>query len=261
MDSAVDEFRRGTETAERTPAPATAKPAAAASDRPAATPAAAVPAQDAATAGAPKKPQTPTYALPQEGVYVYATKGYEETDALNGARHDYPASTTITNRKGGCGWISRWQPLKERWEESEFCETPQGTKLKRYTMYHEFFRRGIREDFACDGFVQKPGLRAGDTWTMTCKSPQSTAKSKNTVIAIESITVDGKPLKAVRIRYDITASGANKGRIVQDRWLTENPRAMLRMTQKADLVSESPFGPVGYREQFRIDLKSLRPRT
>src|SRR5688572_23871693 len=68
----------------------------------------------------------------EEGVYVYATDGYEETDALSGQRHDYPAQTTMTVSKQGCGYRWRWQPLKERWEESDGCRTSAGYVLERF---------------------------------------------------------------------------------------------------------------------------------
>lgn len=264
VDSAVDEFRKGGEAEKdakaRVGSSATAEPSGAANeDAPAAREAATPdePAAPAAPASAPRTAYTPA----PQGVYVYATEGYEETDALAGARHDYPKETTITNRKGGCGWTTRWQPLEERWEESELCETPQGTRMGRYSMYHEFFRRGVRDDFKCDGFVQKLGARAGDSWSMVCKSPDSSAKSVNSVIGMETISVDGKALKALHMRYDIKVSGANTGRLVQDRWFSDEPRALLRMTQKANLDANSPFGKVAYRESVRIDLKSLEPRT
>jgi len=56
----------------------------------------------------------------EDGVYVYDTKGFEQTNALGGARHDYPAESTITVQHGGCGWTTRWQPLQERWEQWQF---------------------------------------------------------------------------------------------------------------------------------------------
>src|ERR687891_336955 len=40
----------------------------------------------------------------ETGVYVYATEGFEETDALSGQRHDYPSQTTITASKHDCGY-------------------------------------------------------------------------------------------------------------------------------------------------------------
>jgi hypothetical protein len=64
------------------------------------------------------------------------------------------------------------------------------------------------------------------------------------------------------MRYEITSSGADKGTLTQDRWLSLGPRRiMVREVQKANLTTQSPFGPVGYRESFRLDLESLDPRT
>src|SRR5581483_4589431 len=78
-------------------------------------------AKTAETHAAPKTAPA-AFAYPLSGVYSFATQGYEETDALNGQRHDYPKETSLTIRRAGCGWISHWQPLNERWEDSEICE-------------------------------------------------------------------------------------------------------------------------------------------
>lgn len=257
VDQAVDDFRTAPKvdiTAE-TPAPsaqpATAKKAKVATG--------VAPAQPSKKAAAPSS--AAAFGPVEEGVYVYETQGYEQTDALSGQRHDYPSETSMTFKKDGCGWVTRWQPLSERWEESEFCDTAAGMKMKRYTMYHEFFRRGQREDFACDGYVHKKADKPGDTWTFACKSPQSTATSKTTVIGYEDLKVDERVVRTIHIRYDITASGANRGKLVQDRWLLDSPRRMVRLVQTADLVTDSPFGPVGYKESLKLDLKSLSPRT
>ncbi|MGH2728364.1 MAG: hypothetical protein ACRDKS_15455, partial [Actinomycetota bacterium] len=45
--------------------------------------------------------QSLAYTEPALGVYVYATDGYEETDALSGQRHDYPAETALTISRQG----------------------------------------------------------------------------------------------------------------------------------------------------------------
>ena len=221
----------------------------------------------APVAGAPQQPQQPAAQPPNygplvEGVYVFATKGYEETDAFAGQRHTYPSETAMTIRKDGCGWIARWEPLRERWEETEMCEKAEGTEMGRYTMYHEFFRRGVREDFACPGsFVQKPSAKPGDAWTFECTSQQSKVAAKVTVVGFEDMNVGGQVVKTVHYHYDIKVSGANSGTLVQDRWLSNSPRVMTRLTQKADMQVASPFGKVGYKEDYRIDLKSVEPRT
>ena len=222
---------------------------------------AAAPKAGPATAPQGNAPGSTGYAPIVEGVYVFATKGYEETDALSGQRHDYPEETVITIRNGGCGWISRWEPLRERWEETEACEKPGATSMGRYTMYHEFFQRGVREDFACPGSViQKPSPRPGETWDFTCKSDRSQVALKVTVVGYEDMNVGGRVVRAVHYRYDAKVSGANHGTMVQERWLSNSPRAMVRMTQQADLRVATPFGDANYKESYRIDLKSLEPR-
>ena len=55
------------------------------------------------------------------GLYLYATTGFETTDALAGSRHEYPAQTYMTIQPGGCGTQVRWQALDQRWDEYDFC--------------------------------------------------------------------------------------------------------------------------------------------
>jgi hypothetical protein len=226
-------------------------------------------ARSVAPAGARTKPQaattrTPTaFAFPAPGVYTFETSGHEETNALGGQRHDYPKETTMTIRRDGCGWVSHWQPLAERWEESEICEHATGSEMEHYTMYHEFFRRGQKEVFACPGgFVQRVNAKPGDRWTFDCVSDQSKAVSRTSFVSIDTVVVGGHSVRAVHMRYEITASGADSGTLIQDRWISLGAqRVMVRMLQKANLTTKSPFGPVGYKEEFRLDLKSLQPRT
>lgn len=49
-----------------------------------------------------------------EGVYVYATIGSEETDALTGVIHRYPRRSTITITSADCGASLLWRVLAGR---------------------------------------------------------------------------------------------------------------------------------------------------
>lgn len=198
---------------------------------------------------------------PVPGVWVYDTDGYEETDALAGQRHDYPEETTMTIRHEGCGWSNRWQPLEERWEETEFCEDAKGSRLKRYTMYHEFFQRGAREEFDCEGYVYKKDAKPGDSWRTTCSSPQTKVDMKVTFVRVEELDIGGTKVASKRMHYDVTTTGGNRGKMIQERWLADDPRSMLKMTQDAKLDVDSPFGAVGYTEKYTVELASLEPRT
>jgi hypothetical protein len=92
VDAVVDEFRAATTDGPATTAPATTAPA----------------------TSAPVEtthPAAPSRRLPSPGVYVYATTGSESVDALAGTDHDYPAETTITVLRAGCGVVLRWVAL------------------------------------------------------------------------------------------------------------------------------------------------------
>jgi hypothetical protein len=198
----------------------------------------------------------------EEGVYVYATEGYEETDALSGQRHDYPAETTITVSKQGCGYRWRWQPLKERWEESDGCRTSKGYVLERFAIYHEFFKRGILEDFACepDAVVMPEVPVVGASWRWQGASDDSTIDTLTKVVGFETITVGSKQVRTLHMRYETTLKGSNDGTQTQDRWLDEDSGLLVRMINAVDATAEVPFGgKANYTERYRIDLTSTKP--
>lgn len=209
------------------------------------------------TGGAPASAREPAL-----GVYVYATDGYEETDALAGQRHDYPAETTLTISKQGCGLRFRWQPLKERWEESDGCRTSAGIVLSRFAIYHEFFHQGLLEDFALDenSVVMPAKPVAGATWHWTGHSDDSAIDTLSTVIGFETIAVGSEQIRAVHIRYETAMTGSNEGTQTQDRWLSEDTGLLIRMITAVDAKVAVPFGgTANYKERCRIDLTSTTP--
>lgn len=265
VDQALDRFRRSRGDAPNastpnpvpsggspTPAVRSSATSSAARSRPGAS------SPGAATSG------TATLSRPlEEGVYVYATEGYEETDALSGQRHTYPSRTTMTiSRSGTNCYTWRWQPLEERWDESDACRRSSGIVLNRFSMYHEFFRRGIREDFVCgsSAVVMPMDARAGRSWTFRCESDDTVIASDVRVVGIETLTIGGTRVRAVRVRYDTTMSGDNQGTHVQERWLAQESGLLLRMTTAVDARVETPVGdPARYTERYRLDLTSLEP--
>jgi len=206
-------------------------------------------------------PRSPSRRPPPDGVYVYATQGGEQTDALSGQKHQYPSQTTITLTHAGCGSVARWQPLSERWDETEACQTTRGVTLRRYSMYHQFFHKGVREDFACgsDAVVMPWNQVAGDHWTFVCHSSGTTLDMAVRVVGFEMVDVGGRSIRAVHIRYDGRASGNDSGTETQDRWLTPDEGLFLRIVSSADIQTSTPFGRAHYLESYRIDLTSTSP--
>lgn len=259
VDEAIRRFREANVAATPTPTLSTS-PVPTVSGSPTAAPSAAKkkkPAGPAATG-----PGVAAAAELETGVYVYATEGYEETDALSGQRHDYPSETTITASEYGCGYRFRWQPLQQRWDQSDTCRNDDGIVLERFAIYHEFFHRGATEDFALDAnaVVLPNDPVAGDSWRWKGQSNDSAIDTLTTVVALETIDVGGRSVKTVHLRYETAMSGANEGTQIQDRWHALDTGLLIRLINKVDAKVEVPFGgTANYWERYRIDLKSLNP--
>lgn len=222
-------------------------------------------AADQGTTAAPQPTTTttaPGRAAIEDGVYAFATSGYEKTNALGGSRHDYPSETPVTVTHSECGTVQRWQPLAERWDESELCREPEGYAVRRFTTYHEFFQRGQRQEFTCPAgsYVYRPAAPAGDAWSWGCSSDTGEIETVTTVVGFEDVEIDGRPVRTVHMRYSSQLSGANRGTQVQDRWLVAETGFNVRIKTDVDLEADSPFGTVHYEEHYDIVAMSLTPR-
>jgi hypothetical protein len=213
--------------------------------------------------GAAQGPAQATVVKPSPGVYVYDTEGYETVEAATSGRHDYPDQTTIVVRHAGCGWTVRWQPLQERWDETNLCAEPSATSAVDFRTYHEFFKKSQEQYFTCPpgSHVSRFGQPQGATWSWGCSSGGNGFEATSTYVGMEPVTVGGTTVQAARFRFDAVMTGANRGKQTQERWVDPATGLELRMTNDIDAEADSPFGTVKYREVYRLDLTSLRPRT
>ena len=199
-----------------------------------------------------------------EGVYVYDTDGHEETDAVGGARHDYPKQTAVTVRHNDCGaFVMRWQPLGERWDESDLCADDGGVAIRRFSTFHEFFQQRQQNDFRCPPgtHVFRWAAAAGATWSWECTDGASVFATTVTHMGVEDLSIGGQTVRAVHMRYDSKMTGANRGIQTQERWLDPDTGLLYKMRTDIDTEADSPFGAVNYQEHYTITLASLSPRT
>lgn len=274
VDSALAEFRRTTSTTSPTETadPASGVPGPAATNDDASVPRppgqggaadAGNPRQAAPASGAPAAPSPGGLPPPAEGVYPQRTQGYESTDALGGSRHDYPAETSVTVRRSGCGVVERWQPLEERYDESELCSQGETVSIFVFRKYNEFFQRSQLQVYNCPGGAkvfdrtQTPGA----SWTWRCNSDSAQIDSVVTVVGHEVVTVGGQRVEAVRMRYDSKISGSTRGTQLQERLLARDTGYVISVKSDVEVRTQSPFGEVGYEEHFVIESKSMTPRT
>jgi hypothetical protein len=264
VDAAVKRFRANAAASE-TPltAPTSAVQPAAPATAPSTTVAVAAPhsaiAPRQATAAASSTQAT--HGQIQDGVYVFDTKGYEQTNAVGGARHDYPAQTTITVQHTGCGWSSRWQPLEERWEQWQFCTTTSDLTTTHLTIYHEFFHQKQQQDFDCPpGSVVNPAQpKPGERWSFTCTSPNAASANTITVLDTNPISIGGQSVPAVHARIDSRLTGSNDGTQVQEQWLDPATGLLFRRIVDNDVMADSPFGRVHYEEHYTMQITSTAP--
>jgi hypothetical protein len=214
-----------------------------------------------AAAAATTSPTTtaPLAVLPQPGVYTYATSGNDGVDALGGARHQYPATTTITVTPSGCGVVQRWVAAVERWDETTTCATAGGTNLVHFTGFHRFFGGDSYDDYSCTGEPRPVRAAAGTTWTVTCVASDETTVHRGTVVGSELVDVNGQSVPTLHVT-DLQDDGDPSDHQVTDTWYQEGTDLVVRRISRIATSSSSPVGVVHYDETYEIDLQSLVPQ-
>lgn len=212
------------------------------------------------TAGVPTGEFVVGEAPGEPGLYVYATSGFEEIDALGGARHDYPAETFVTLQPGGCGVTLRWTALEERWDELELCSTDGGKSISLYDTYHGWFGQSDLQQFTCGppDAVAIPEVESG-SWSYECSTDERTELWEVEVISVESLLIDGETVDAVHVRVTSTLSGASIGASESDTWYLRGTSLILRRVASRSSTNESLIGDVNYSETYEINLSSLQP--
>ncbi len=200
--------------------------------------------------------------IPEPGVYVYETTGYETTDALLGARHDYPDLTTITVLHTGCDLRMRWDALEGRSSTWEFCERADGRQLESLTDIHEFFNQTDARIYACEpGTMARPAtIEIGATWMTRCSTDSTIETATLTIVGTETVTIDGTTVEAVRIREETEQSGLTDGMGLREWWLDVNTGLVLRQVVRNDSTTSTSIGGVTYHEEYELILSSLEPR-
>ncbi|MEX1105739.1 MAG: hypothetical protein WEB78_06030 [Ilumatobacteraceae bacterium] len=201
-----------------------------------------------------------TVSLPAPGVYQYATTGFDQIDALTGARHDYPAVTTITVVPYGCGVRLRWDIAVERWDSWDWCLDNNAIRQTGLVGYHEFFGTSGRNDNTCSGDPRPLDASPGTTWTMRCHmGDRTTSTFTGTVIERTTRSVAGTTIPVLHLRYEVDVTGESTGSQTVEGWYRSTDglpvREQLTITTKQDTV----IGTTNFDETYTIDLMTPVP--
>jgi hypothetical protein len=194
-----------------------------------------------------------------DGVYVYATRGEESIDALGGATHRYPKTTTITVTAVPCGVRLLWEPLEERSATWTLCATNAGIELAGWEVTHEFFGQGDRTTYECAESVLVPAQESSEASPFRCRSGSGEGTGETRVVGVEEVAVSGSRLKAVHVRTVSNVTGGDGGTETTDWWLDERSGLPLRIGLSNRTSRSILIGKVHYSEDADLRLRSIKP--
>jgi hypothetical protein len=194
-----------------------------------------------------------------EGVYVYATDGYEKTDALTGITNRYPTRTTITVVRDDCGFRMRWDATQGRSTTWTVCRGPDGWTLASQDERHTFFGRTERTTYACvDTPLVPAGGESGTPARFRCSTGSAEERGSSRVTGRRSVRVAGRDVEVVEVRRVTTLTGASRGATRYDAWL-DRSGLPVQLVMRTQTVNDAPVGEVRYEEDVSLRLESLEP--
>jgi len=185
-----------------------------------------------------------------EGLYLYDTTGGESLHVLGGVTHRYPATTTISLTRAGCGARLRWQALTKRSTTWVLCRSPHGIVERSSDEVHDFFGKVDRTSYRC----------ANARGTFTCVSPHGRELGVAVDLGRETIAVGATRVDAVHIRTTAQISGGDRGTETVEWWLAPNTTVPVRIAFSSRTSRKEPvIGTAHYREHAELRLVSLEP--
>jgi hypothetical protein len=207
-------------------------------------------------------PEPAGVSLPAPGVYQYATSGFDEIDALNGARHEYPAITTITVTPHECGVRLRWDVAVERWDTWDWCLDGDAIRQSGWVGYHEFFGVAGQNDNTCDGDARPLDAPTGTTWSMTCRMGDRTTSSFiGTVLDRTTLTVADISIPVLHLRYDVDVVGESTGTQVVEGWYRTTDGLPVREQLTISTRQSTVIGTTNFDETYTIELLTPTPAS
>jgi hypothetical protein len=244
---AVERFRQSTTTT-TTPGPdTTAEPSTTAAPSTTTAPATSAP----ATTAPPVQPAP--------GVYSYTTTGSDGVDALGGAGHTYPATTTITITANGQCTAQRWTAAEERWDETTACTAPNGVAMTTFVQFHRFFGGDDMQTDVCSDPRPRPlGGSPGATWQVRCTAEKEVDVYTGTVAGLEQASVGGTPVTVEHVVVTVDDGDARDAQRTET-WYLAGTDLVVRRISDISTTDPSVLGDVHYTEHYEIALDSLTP--
>jgi hypothetical protein len=209
--------------------------------------------EEEATAVASDQPERP--ARPAEGVYRYATDGWEELDA-RGSHRRFPQRTVQTVHHTGDGFRQVWEPIEERRDEHRLSTANDPHVLVTTATSRSFFGQQRDQRFSCT-----PADTGAQGWKVSCTDEPGTTRMTVTtrVEGTERRSVRGTDVEVVRLATVAELSGATEGRRTSTTWNRVGDGLLVAAEVDGEVETDGPFGRVRYRESYTLDLLDPEP--
>lgn len=198
-----------------------------------------------------------------EGVYTFTTTGRESVDALGGAHHRYPAVTTVTALRVGCGLRLDWRALRERSTTWTLCSAPAGIELRTSSERHRFFWQSDTTTYACADALLLPAagidIDPAAARPFSCTTDKGGEHGRAVSLGRVTVAVGDRSVTAEHVRTTGTFSGANHGWQITDWWLDTATGLPVRINLESRTSRKTIVGATHYREDADMHLVSLTP--
>jgi hypothetical protein len=122
--------------------------------------------------------------------------------------------------------------------------------------------------FVCDPPAQvlRWGAEPGDAAEATCLGTatgldgETEFAGSSTVVGPETLDIEGAQVQVVRVRREATLTGAQNGTETIEWWIEPETGLPLRIEFDTAVATDTPFGPIDYRDVGSVELTSLAPR-
>lgn len=206
------------------------------------------------------------------GVWAFNASGTEYVDLLGGPLHTFPDTVAQSVTDTACGQSVKVMLFEQRHDTLDLCLDDWGRLVfERFETRHEFV--GIADVTVTEGCEPIPVWWEGmvdapsETVSTQCQAHGDMSGDVSAVVSHEvlgpaTVTVDGQPIDAVRVRLTSVVGAPTDpthGTYAGEFWFGADDPMILRRTLDADVSASTPVGNISFKETFDITAKSLDP--
>lgn len=197
---------------------------------------------------------SPRWHPPEEGVYSWATDGYEQ---VSGARREFPKETQrILTLNGDGHWTQHHYFSEEREIWTHFHWGARGAEItgQRNKVTFGPVTNDSTIDFSPPMLVGPRNLKVGYEWGGSWEG-ETHGTYSNKIFEHTTLDIGGEEVEVWGISYNIELHGKQEGRVTAKVWLAPDYSLTVQDYYNQDIESSG----TRYHAEWTMKLKSLHP--